>query len=107
MKTKLYYFVGLLISYLRKCYVFYKSTEINAVFGGGKRKISYPYIIEGAHNIIMDEPVSIGPGSTIYTTGAKLIVKKHVIVGPNLTIITGDHKYIAGRWLDSVEGEEK
>ena len=55
----------------------------------------------------MAENVSIGPGATIYTTGAKLIIKQHVISGPNLTIITGDHKYIAGRWLDSVSGEEK
>ena len=55
----------------------------------------------------MAENVSIGPGATIYTTGAKLIIKQHVISGPNLTIITGDHKYIAGRWLDSVSAEEK
>ena len=55
----------------------------------------------------MEEPVNIGPGATIYTTGAKLIIKKHVISGPNLSIITGDHKYIVGRWLDSVTGEEK
>ena len=55
----------------------------------------------------MAENVNIGPGATIYTTGAKLIIKQHVISGPNLTIITGDHKYIAGRWLDSVKGEEK
>ena len=104
---KLYYFIGLLISYLRKFFLFYKSKEINGILGGGRRRIAYPYIIEGVHNIIMDEPVSIGPGSTIYTTGAKLIIKKHVITGPNLTIITGDHKYIAGRWLDSVRANEK
>lgn len=107
MRAKLYYFIGLLVSYLRKTYVCYKSKEINDLLGGGKRRIVYPYIIEGVNNIIMDEPVSIGPGSTIYTTGAKLVVKKHVITGPNLTIITGDHKYVAGRWLDSVKGDEK
>lgn len=55
----------------------------------------------------MAENVSIGPGATIYTTRAKLIIKEHVISGPNLTIITGDHKYILGRWLDTVKGEEK
>lgn len=55
----------------------------------------------------MESPVSIGPGATIYTTGAKLIIKKHVITGPNLTIITGDHKYIPGRWIDSVKANEK
>lgn len=45
----------------------------------------------------MEEPVSIGPGATIYAAGAKLIIKKHVITGLNLTVITGDHKYIPGR----------
>lgn len=44
----------------------------------------------------MARNVSIGPGATIYTTGAKLIIKQHVISGPNLTIITGDHKYMQG-----------
>lgn len=55
----------------------------------------------------MAENVDIGPGATIYTTGAKIIIKQHVMSGPNLTIITGDHKYILGRWFDSVKGEEK
>lgn len=30
-----------------------------------------------------------------------------MITGPNLTVITGDHKYIAGRWIDSVKANEK
>lgn len=34
MKTKLYYFVGLLNAYLKKCFVFYKLEEINALLGG-------------------------------------------------------------------------
>lgn len=55
----------------------------------------------------MYEPSSIGPGATIYTTGAHLIIKQHFVCGPNLTIITGDHKYIPGRWLDSITSEEK
>ena len=55
----------------------------------------------------MEAPVSLGPGATIYTTGAKLKIKKHVISGPNLTIITGDHKYIPGRWIDSIKADEK
>lgn len=107
MKTYLLYFVGLFISYLRKCYVFYRSKKINVLLGGGRRRIIYPFVVEGVENIQMAEDSSIGPGSTIYTTGAKLIIKQHVITGPNLTVITGDHKYILGRWLDSVKGEEK
>lgn len=84
-----------------------KIRYINNQLGGGKRTISFPYIVEGVNNILMDEPSSIGPGATIYTTDAKLIIKKHFICGPNLTIITGDHKYVPGRWLDSIKADEK
>ena len=84
-----------------------KTYTTNQMLGGGKRIISYPHIVRGIENITMHEPSSIGPGATIYTTGAHLIIKQHFISGPNLTIITGDHKYIPGRWLDSITSEEK
>ena len=58
-------------------------------------------------NIIADEPMSIGPNSTIYTTRAKLIIKSHFIAGPNLTIITGDHHYMVGKFIDQVKDEDK
>ena len=85
----------------------YKIQKNKKLLGGGKRVIAEPNIINGIKNIIMEAPVSIGPGATIYAAGAKLIIKKHVITGPNLTVITGDHKYIAGRWIDSVKANEK
>ena len=49
----------------------------------------------------------IGPNSTIYTTGAKLTIRKHFISGPNLTIITGDHHVIVGKFIDEVSLDEK
>ena len=107
MLNKFKYILGYLCSLIVKLCAYYKTQKLNKVLGGGKRGICYPCIIAGAENIQMEEYVSIGPGATIYTTGAKLIIKQHVISGPNLTIITGDHKYILGRWLDSVKGEEK
>ena len=97
-------FIALKIEYL---IVSAKMRDMNKKLGGGHRIITYPYVVDGYKNIIMEEPSSIGPGATIYTTEAKLIIKKHFIAGPNLTIITGDHKYVAGRWLDSVKGDEK
>ena len=101
------YLIGYISSFITRAAECYKNRQITSILGGGKRQIIYPYILQGVENIQMAENVSIGPGSTIYTTGAKLIIKQHVISGPNLTIITGDHKYILGRWLDSVKGEEK
>ena len=97
-------FIALRVDYL---IVSAKMRNINKKLGGGQRIITYPYIVAGHKNILMEEPSSMGPGATIYTTEAKLIIKKHFIAGPNLTIITGDHKYIPGRWLDSITVEEK
>lgn len=85
----------------------YKAQRTKKLLGGGKRLISEPNLIAGIKNIKMGSPVSIGPGATIYTTGANLIIKDHVITGPNLTIITGDHKYLPERWIDSVKADEK
>lgn len=107
MKSKTIYFLGYISNKIQILSNAYHTMRLNKVLGGGKRTIGQPNIVKGLNNIIMEEPVNIGPGATIYTTGAKLIIKKHVISGPNLTIITGDHKYIVGRWLDSVTGEEK
>lgn len=68
---------------------------------------SYPYIIQGVENICIGENVYIGPNATIYTTRAKLVIKDHVMIAPNVTIITGDHKYVEGRYIDSITDEEK
>ena len=69
--------------------------------------IAYPYTIRGANNILASEPINIGPNSTIYTTRAKLIIKSHFISGPNLTIITGDHHDIVGKFLDEIKDADK
>lgn len=99
IKTILYY-IGVCLSPIFLLYQFYKSKNINKLLGGGIRKIDYPYVIAGSRNIVMDNNVTIGPGATIYTTGAKFIIKHHVVIGPNLTIITGDHNVsILGNYI--------
>ena len=40
----------------------------------------------------MGHDVYLGPGATLLTTRAKIIVGDYVMSGPNLTIITGDHR---------------
>ena len=85
----------------------YNEIVINKKLGGGVRLISWPYNVQGVDNIIAGEPVRIGPGSTIFTTRAKFILKDHVIIGPNLTVITGDHMPIIGRYIDTVTDDEK
>ena len=98
---------GTIIDKVIFAYCVYKSKIINKLMGGGKRFIGYPYNICGAENIIAEEPMSIGPNSTIYTTRAKIIIKKHFMSGPNLTIITGDHRYMVGYFIDEIKDEDK
>lgn len=99
--------IGYILNKFNNLYYIYKSEHINHSIGGGKRRIAYPYTIEGVSNIVSEEPLYIGPNSTIYTTGAKLIIKKHFISGPNLTIITGDHHSIVGKFIDEVKNIDK
>ena len=107
MRNILVKIIGPILFILNKILIQYKTLKINKIIGGGKRNIRYPFTILGIENIIMDENVSIGPGSTIFTTGAKLYIKSHVIIGPNLTVISGDHKYLPMRFLDSITAAEK
>lgn len=69
--------------------------------------IQYPYQISGLHNIECGDNVNIGKGAVIMTTRAKVIIKGHFVAGPKLTIITGDHMSILGKYLDSVTDKEK
>lgn len=82
----------------------YNSLKIKDSVGG---VIQPPFRILGKDNILAELPFNIGSGSTIFTTRAKLIIKKHFISGPNLTIITGDHMPIIGRFLDTITDEDK
>lgn len=74
---------------------------------GDKVSISSPYIIAGAENMTFGDNTYISPNATLYSTRANLIFKSNVVVGPNLTIITGDHDYWPGRFLRSITSEEK
>ena len=99
--------LGSIFDKARKCYISYKLLNINQLLGGGKRSILYPFNIAGVKNIKMEENVSIGANSTIFTTRAKLIIKQHFVSGPGLTIITGDHMPILGKFLDTVSDIDK
>lgn len=62
----------------------------------------------GIENILLGDDVSIGPGAVFYSTKAKVIIHDHVMFGPNVTVITGDHRTdIKGRPMTSITNEEK
>lgn len=99
------YFIGWITSKFVTAYAIYDCKKILKCIGGAgnHRRIGYPFKIRGAQNITLEDFVNIGPDSTIYSTRAKLYIKSHVIVGPNLTVITGDHKFEVGSFIDSIE----
>lgn len=63
---------------------------------------------EGWQNIELGSRVSIGSNALFLTTRAQVRIGDHVIFGPNVTIVTGDHRIdIPGRYLDTVTDQEK
>lgn len=64
--------------------------------------------IKGNENVYIGNDVTIGPRSLLWTTGAKIFIKEKVIIGPGLSIITGDHKIdIVGKYMADVTINEK
>ena len=48
--------------------------------------------IVGWNNVYIDDYVSIGSNCEFLTTRAKIIIKDHVMFGPNVLIVTGNHR---------------
>lgn len=64
--------------------------------------------IAGVGNIYMGHDVYLGPGATLLTTRAKIRIGDYVMSGPNLTVITGDHRTdILDRPMMELTDEEK
>lgn len=59
---------------------------------GKKVYVSKGCVIAGIRNLSIGNDVSIGPNVTIYCTKAPIRINDHVIFGPNVTMITGDHR---------------
>lgn len=59
---------------------------------GKKVYVSRNCIFAGQKNISVGDDVSFGPNCIVYCTRAKLTIGSHVIIGPGVTMITGDHR---------------
>ena len=101
----LYKSLGKFLDKVQSFYGSYKQKEIKDLTGGGV--FQYPFFVLGVENLLVGESVNIGAGCTIFTTRAKLIIKQHFVSGPGLTIITGDHMPINGRFLDTITDADK
>lgn len=64
--------------------------------------------IKGNGNISIGDDVAIGSHALLWTTRANIIIKEKVIIGPRLSIITGNHKFnVIGKYMADVTDEEK
>ena len=62
----------------------------------------------GIENIYLGSRVALGTGLTVLSTRAKVRIGDDVMFGPNVTIVTGDHRIdIPGRTMYSVRDDEK
>lgn len=75
----------------------------------GKRvTVSKSCKFSGIQNICIGNNVALGVGFTVLTTRAKLHIGDDVMIGPNVVIVTGDHRIdLPGRTMISVRDDEK
>ena len=59
-------------------------------------------------NIVIGNSVSIGHGAVFMSTGAKISIHDFVVMGPNVTIYTGDHAIdIIGKHIIEISDSDK
>lgn len=73
---------------------------------GSRSVIEYPFTVAGSMQIELGQDVSIGPGATLYTKYAKIIIGDKSFSGPHVTIITGDHPYLVGQYMRDIRKVE-
>ena len=69
-------------------------------------KITPPYTMHKA-NIYIYENVGIGPNSFISTPNAKVTIKSNTTIAEGLTIHTGNHARVVGRFVSDITDKDK
>ena len=65
-------------------------------------------VIKGLRNLSIGDNTIISKGATIYCTDAPLTIGKNVGLGPNPTIVTGDHRIdVIGKYMMDITSSEK
>lgn len=91
-------------------YKLFRETALKASLGscGNNVHISEKCNIKGNKNIFIGNNVSIGPDSLLWSTKAKLRIDNNVVIGPRLSVITGDHRVdIIGKYIFEIKDNEK
>lgn len=91
-------------------YRLFRENAIKSSFGGcGKNvHIAEKSDIKGNENIFIGDSVSISSHSLLWSTGARIFIDNKVIMGPGVSIITGNHKINkVGSYMADITASEK
>ncbi|MBR5321991.1 MAG: acyltransferase [Clostridia bacterium] len=89
-------FIFKLINHLRVCWYYkleMKYIQSLFAFCGQNVVVSNECIIAGHNNISIGNNTYIGPRCLMYSTEAKLLIGDDVTIGPQVSIVTGDHRF--------------
>lgn len=107
IKKNLYRTIELIYKGFNKVFIV-PGLKVSFASCGKNVRIAYDCDIKGAENIQVGEDSQIGPHSLFWTTRAKIIIGSKVLMGPNVTIITGDHRTdVIGKHIIDVNDDEK
>lgn len=94
----------------RVCHRCFRAPLTRKAFGscGTKVVVSTNCSFSGIENIYIGNDVTLGQGTMIMTTRAKVIIGDHVMFGPNVSVISGNHRIdLQGKYLTQVEDSDK
>lgn len=97
--------------FIRGLYFFYRHyIGVNrATFGrlGNNVTLNPPYFIGNPSNVFIYDNTGIGTGAYITATNAKFIVKGRCAIAENLTVHTGNHARMVGRYVTDIKDSFK
>lgn len=89
-------------------YKIFREPILKKSLGGDPLHIGEKCDIKGIENIYIGAGSTIGPRAVLWTTRARIIIDEKVIMGPNVTIITGNHRIdFVGKFMADVTESEK
>lgn len=74
----------------------------------GKKVYIGKHVLANYKNLNIGEKSSIGDNSVLLSTRAKIIIGSYVMLGPNVTIVTGDHRTdVIGKYMAELTDDDK
>lgn len=89
----------------RKINLFFENRKYKNIAPGCR--IPGNIIVSSRDNLIMMDGADLEPGALILNTNARFIMGKKSGAGPNLTVVTGNHMSLIGKYLMDVTDKDK